>query len=124
MSENDIQKQSKLRKRSASSEWFLGSAHAVTEDGEILVASGTGSQILPYVYISDNVVFVIGTQKIVKDVDEGLKRIHKHGIPPEDAKMKSAGHPGTTLGKILLMLREINENRKLRVIFVDDVLGF
>lgn len=42
----------------------------------------------------------------------------------KDKRMKSIGYPGTTLGKTLIFEREINENRKVTLIFVNEKLGF
>ena len=53
-------KQGKLRRESCLAEYFLGSIHAVTEQGEIIVASNTGSQLPSYVFTSNNVIWVVG----------------------------------------------------------------
>jgi len=124
LSEKDPIKQMDLRKKSITSEYFLGSVHAVAETGEILDASASGSQIGPYAFSSDNVIWVVGTQKIVPTLEEGFKRIREHCVPLEDKRMKSIGYPGTTIGKILIFEREINENRKINLIFVNEKLGF
>jgi L-lactate utilization protein LutC len=124
LSEKDPVKQMDLRKKSVTSEYFLGSVHAVAETGEILDVSATGSQIGSYAFCSDNVIWIVGTQKIVSTLEEGFKRIHEHVVPLEDKRMKSIGYPGTTIGKILIFEREINENRKINLIFVNEKLGF
>jgi L-lactate utilization protein LutC len=124
LSEKDPVKQMDLRKKSVTSEYFLGSVHAVAETGEILDVSATGSQIGSYAFSSDNVIWIVGTQKIVSTLEEGFKRIHEHVVPLEDKRMKSIGYPGTTIGKILIFEREINENRKINLIFVNEKLGF
>jgi len=124
LSEKDPVKQMELRKKSVTSEYFLGSVHAVAETGEILDVSASGSQIGSYAFSSDNVIWVVGTQKIVSTLEEGFKRIHEHVVPLEDKRMKSIGYPGTTIGKILIFEREINENRKINLIFVNEKLGF
>jgi hypothetical protein len=56
--EKDPLKQVELRKRGVSAEYFLGSVHAVTQSGEVIVASNTGSQLPSYAYSSNNVVWV------------------------------------------------------------------
>jgi len=61
-----------LRSRPA---YIVGSVHAITEDGVILTASNGGSQIAPYAYGASKVILVVGTQKIVKDLNEGFRRI-------------------------------------------------
>ena len=56
-------------------EWAIGSVHAITEEGQILVASASGSQLPAYTYGATNVLWIVGVQKIVKNLEEGLKRI-------------------------------------------------
>ncbi len=124
LAEKDPAKQMELRKRSLTCRYFIGSVHAVTEDGEILVASASGSQIPGYAFSSDNVVWVVGTQKIVPTMDEAFRRVREHCLPLEDKRMKSIGHPGSTIAKMLILEREIMPNRKLTLIFVNEKLGF
>jgi L-lactate utilization protein LutB len=124
LSEKNVAKQTELRKKSVSSEYFLASLHAVVETGEILIASATGSQMPSDIYSSDNVIWVAGTQKIVPTLEEAFKRLNEYVVPLEDKRMKSIGFSGTTIGKVLLFEREINENRKITLIFVNEKLGF
>ena len=124
MAEKDPVKQMEQRKRSVTSEYFLCSVHAVAQTGEILIASATGSQIPSDVFSSDNVIWIVGTQKIVPTLEECFKRVHEYVVPLEDKRMKSMGYPGTTLGKLLIFEREINQNRKITLIFVNEKLGF
>lgn len=124
LSEKDPARQMELRKKSAISEYFLASVNAVTENGEILKTNGTGSSITSEAYSSDNIIWIVGTQKIVPTLEEGFKRIREYCFPLEDKRMKSIGYQGTTIGKILVFEREINENRKINLIFVNEKLGF
>lgn len=122
--EKDGEKQSELRKKSVLSEYFLGSVHAVAHTGEMVVASASGSQLPAYVFTSSNVIWVAGVQKIVPTLDEAVKRVRKYVLPLEDARMKSEGFSGSTIGKLLIFEREIDPDRKLRLIFVNEKLGF
>lgn len=117
-------KQMELRKKSVTSEYMIGSVHAVVETGELLVVNASGSSLPAYSFSSDNVIWVVGTQKIVPTVEEGFKRLREYCFPLEDKRMKSIGYPGSTLGKFLLFEKEILENRKLTLIFVNEKLGF
>ena len=124
LAEKDPAKQMELRKRSITSEYMIGSVHAVVETGEVLVVNATGSSLPAYSFSSDNVIWVVGTQKIVPTVEEGFKRLREYCFPLEDKRMKSIGYPGSALGKFLLFEREILENRKVTLIFVNEKLGF
>lgn len=124
LAEKDTSKQNQLRRECIIADYFIGSVHAVAETGEILIASASGSQIPSYAFSSDNVIWLVGTQKIVPTLEEGFKRVREHCLPLEDKRMKSIGYSGSTIGKILLFEREINPNRKITLIFVNEKLGF
>ena len=116
--------QAELRKKSVTAGYMIGSANAVVETGEVLVVNATGSSIPSYSFSSDNVIWVVGTQKIVPTVEEGFKRLREYCFPLEDSRMKSIGYASSTLGKFLLFENEINPNRKVTLIFVNEKLGF
>lgn len=124
LAEKDPAKQMELRKKSVTSEYMIGSVHAVVETGEVLVVNASGSSLPAYSFSSDNVIWVVGTQKIVPTVEEGFRRLREYCFPLEDKRMKSIGYPGSALGKFLLFEREILENRKVTLIFVNEKLGF
>lgn len=124
LAEKDAGKQTELRKKSMTSEYFLGSVHAVAQTGELVAASATGSQLPGYVYSSNNVIWVVGTQKITANLDEAMRRVREYVLPLEDKRMKNEGYSGSTIGKMLIFEREIMLNRKVRVIFVKEKLGF
>jgi L-lactate utilization protein LutC len=124
LSEKDPAKQIELRKISVTADYFIGSVHAVTENGEILIVNGTGSSIPSNAFSSDNVIWIVGTQKIVPTLEDAFKRVREYCVPLEDKRMKSIGYQGTTIGKYLIFEREINENRKINLIFVHEKLGF
>ncbi|MDP2900553.1 MAG: lactate utilization protein [Candidatus Bathyarchaeota archaeon] len=113
-----------LRARSSLAQYFLGSVHAVAETGEMVVASMTGSQLPSYAYSSPNVVWVVGTQKIVPDLDTAIKRVWEHCLPLEDRSMKAAGQPGSAVGKLLIFERETSPLRKIRMLLVGEKLGY
>ncbi len=120
---NELEKREKKR-LGAAPEWVIGSVHAVTEDGKILIASNTGSQLAAHAYGADNVIWVVGTQKIVKDVDEGMKRVYEHSLLLEsDRARKAYGVPGSAVNKLLIVNSEAQPGR-ITVIFVDEAMGF
>lgn len=125
VAETDPVKQKQLRFEALRSDYYLGSAHALTETGEILIASNTGSQLPHLAYTSPNVILVIGSQKIVPTLMDGFARINETVVPQEDERMKGVYGYGTTWAKTLVMHRENpNMGRSVRVIIVDEELGF
>jgi LUD domain len=79
-----------IRRLSAAPDVMLGSVHAVTETGSLLTASMGGSQLGPYVSGAGRVILVVGTQKIVSNLEEGLRRIDEYALPLEDARAQAA----------------------------------
>lgn len=113
-----------MQKLGAAPVWAIGSVHAVTEDGKVLIASNTGSQLPAYAYGSNHVIWVVGTQKIVKDISEGMRRIYEYTLPLESERAKKAyGVPGSAVNKILIINKEVNPGR-IKLIFVKEKLGF
>ncbi len=113
-----------MNKLGAAPEYAVGSVHAVTEDGNVIIASNTGSQLPAYAYGSPHVIWVVGTQKIVKNVDEAMKRINEYVLPLESERAKKAyGVEGSNVSKVLIISKEINPER-ITIVFVKEVLGF
>jgi LUD domain len=112
-----------IRRLSAAPDVMLGSVHAVTETGSMLAASMGGSQLGPYVSGAGRVILVVGTQKIVSDLQEGLRRIDEYAFPLEDARAQAAYGIHSAVNKVLIINREIVPQR-ITVVLVDEVLGF
>ena len=112
-----------MRCLGAAPEWAVGSVHAVTEDGHILIASKTGSQLPAYAYGAGTVIWVVGIQKIVKDTDEGIKRIYDCCLPLENERAKKAYGIESEVNKILIVNKEIQKGR-ITIILVKEKLGF
>jgi hypothetical protein len=112
-----------IRRLGAAPDVMLGSVHAVTETGSLLAASMSGSQLGPYASGAGRVIFVVGTQKIVPDLEEGLLRINEYAYRLEDARAQAAYGVHSAVNKVLIINREITPGR-ITVVLVDEVLGF
>ena len=112
-----------IRRLGASPEFMLGSVQAVTEDGSLLAASNSGSQLGPYVSGAGRVILVVGTQKIVSDLDEGMRRIDEYALPLEDARAQAAYGVHSAVSKVVIINREVVPGR-ITVVLVDENLGF
>jgi L-lactate utilization protein LutC len=125
LAETDKQKQALLRKQSVVSDWYLGSAHAITQDGQIVVSSASGSQLPHLAFTSPNIILVVSTEKIVPNLQDAFDRIKTYVVPLEDARMKAALGYGTALNKTLILHGEHPAmGRKVHIIFVNEKLGF
>ncbi len=102
---------------------IVGSVHAVTEEGQVLTASYGGSQLGPYASGAGKVIWVIGAQKIVKDLNEGFRRIEEYSYPLEDARLRAALGVPSAIGKVLIFNREPRPGRTTAII-VKEELGY
>lgn len=116
---------SEMQKLGAAPEYVIGSVHAVTEDGKVVVASGTGSQLPSYSYGAQHVIWMVSTKKIVKNLDEALDRLYTHVLPQEDARIKKIYGPehSSHVNKLFILNNEGNKER-ITLIFVKEDLGF
>jgi hypothetical protein len=111
-----------IRKLLSAPDFMLGSVNAVTEDGLLLDVSATGSQIGPYASAAGKVILVVGSQKIVPDLEAAFRRIRDYVFPWEDAQLRNVLNVGTTIGKILIIEREWVKDR-MTVILVREPIG-
>jgi len=112
-----------IRKLGGTPDYAAGSIHAVTEAGHVLIASLTGSQLGPYASGAGKVIWVVGAQKLVKDLEEGLRRIQEYCFPLEDAHLRGLLKMGSSVNKILIVRRELRPGR-VTMIIVKEELGF
>lgn len=126
LAEKDPMKQMAMRRQGTLAEYYLGSVNALTETGELIFASGSGSQLPAYAYSSRNVIWVVGAQKITPTLDEALRRIREYVLPLEDQRMKSVGNAaGSRINRILILENEpAYLRRNLTLILVNQLLGF
>lgn len=113
-----------MQKIGAAHEYAIGSVHAVTENGQVMIASNSGSQLPGYAYGANRVIWIVGTQKVVTDMDEGMKRIYEYDLPLESERARKAyGVDGSNVSKVLLINKEPREGR-ITLIFVNELLGY
>jgi hypothetical protein len=111
-----------IRKLSTSPDFMLGSVSAVTEDGALVAASGTGSQLAGYAAGAGRVILIIGSQKIVPNLDAALRRIDEVAFPYEDAQVMARMGVHTILEKLLIIYGEWTAGRTT-VILVREPVG-
>ena len=103
-------------------EYALGSVHAVTGEGTLVVASASGSQLASYAWGAANVIFVIGAQKLVPTPEAARERIYEHSLKLEDARAYAAYGQNSSVGKILEIHQETPG--RIHVVLIRQVVGF
>jgi hypothetical protein len=112
-----------MRTIAASPDFVVGSVHAVTEGGSLLIASASGSQLGPIVSGAEHVILVIGGQKIVTDTEEGMRRIYEYSFPLEDERARRVLGVPSGVNNVLIINRAMALGR-ITAILVNEPLGF
>jgi L-lactate utilization protein LutC len=113
----------KIRISRSTPDFIVGSIHAITKQGEAVIASNTGSQIAAYSASAGKVIWVVGIQKIVENLDAAFKRIDEYILPLESERLKKLYGVPSNVSQILLFNKSVNPSR-VTIIFVNESLGF
>lgn len=111
-----------MRKLMATPDFMLGSVAAVTVDGALVAASATGSQLSGYASGAGRVILIVGSQKIVTDLDAAMTRIREVVFPYENAQVRALLGVDTALQKVLIIYGEWREGRTT-VVLVREPVG-
>jgi hypothetical protein len=103
-------------------DFALGSVHAVTGEGAVVIASASGSQLAALAWGAANVIFVVGAQKLVPTIEAARKRIFQHSLKLEDARAIAAYGQNSSVGKILEIHQELPG--RIHIVLIREVVGF
>ncbi len=103
-------------------DYALGSVHAVSRDGTLVIASASGSQLASYSWGAANVIFVVGAQKLVPNLEAARERIYQHSLVLEDARAQAAYGQHSSVGKILEIHQELPG--RIHVVLIRQQVGF
>ena len=121
--------------RAVLSNYFLMSTNAITLDGELLNIDGRGNRVAPMIYGPDNVIMIVGMNKVVKDVESAYKRVKVDACPPNTIRL-NFDTPCAKTGKCIeclspqcicnqiVITRFSREKGRIKVIMVGEELGF
>jgi hypothetical protein len=102
---------------------IVGSVHAVTETGSLVIASASGSQLPGYAGGSLRAIWVVGAQKVAPDLNTALRRVEDHCLPLEsDRAMKAYGQP-SAINRLLILNAEPQPGRGI-VLLLREAIGF
>ncbi|HWG63838.1 MAG TPA: LUD domain-containing protein [Streptosporangiaceae bacterium] len=103
-------------------DFALGSVHAVTRDGTLVIASASGSQLASYAWGAASVIFVVGAQKLVPTLEAAHERIYQHSLRLEDARAQAAYGQHSSVGKVLEIHQELPD--RIHIVLIRQVVGF
>jgi LUD domain len=118
-----VTQRDEVRRMMASPDVLVGSVQAITEQGQVMVASALGSQLAPAAAGAGTVIWVVGTQKLVRTLDDGFRRIREYSYPLEDVRTHQVYGQGSAINKILLVNGEAQPGR-ITIVLVKQNLGF
>lgn len=113
----------KIRILRSTPDFIVGSMNAMTKQGEAVIASNTGSQLAAYTSGARKVIWIVGAQKIVENLDDGFKRINDYVLPLESERLKKAYGIPSNVSQLLIFNKSVNPSR-VTIIFVNQSLGF
>ncbi len=113
----------KIRVSRSTPDFIIGSIHAITKQGEAIIASNTGSQLTAYSAGAGKVIWVVGLQKIVNNLEDAFKRIDEYILPLESERLKKLYGVPSNVSQILLFNKSVDPSR-VTIIFVNEILGF
>ncbi len=117
------------------SDSFFASSNAVTEEGELYNVDGKGNRVSAMIYGPKQVVLIVGTNKIVKNMDEAVERVEQVAAPKNTRRL----HSGTpceatgscahcrSKGRICCSYVRMGQQRvpgRIKVIIVNESLGY
>ena len=111
-----------MRKLGVAPDWYVNSAHAVTLEGAIVDASNTGSQLAPLAFGAGEVILVIGSQKLVPDLETAMRRLEEYSLPLENARMQGLYGTDSAIRKVLIINKEFRPER-FHVVLVREPVG-
>jgi acyl-CoA hydrolase len=103
-------------------DYALGSVHAITRDGTLVIASASGSQLAAYAWGAASVVLVVSTSKLVADLATARERVYQHSLPLEDARAQAAYGQHSYVGKILEISQELPG--RIHLVLVREPAGY
>jgi L-lactate utilization protein LutC len=118
-----VTQRNEMRKLGASPDVLVGSVHAITEQGEIMVASAAGSQLGPAASGAGAVIWVVGTQKLVHTLEDGFRRIRQHSLPLESERTQQVYGQPSAINKLLIVSGEAYPGR-ITIVLIKQQLGF
>ena len=112
-----------IRRLLASPDVAVGSVHAVTETGSLVIASGSGSQLPGYAGGAARAIWIVGAQKIVPDLETALRRVEEHCLPLESARTQAAYGSPSAINRLLVLNAELHPGRGV-VLLLREAIGF
>jgi hypothetical protein len=114
--------QSEMKVIAGQADYVLGSVHAITADGALVIASASGSQLAAYAWSAPNVILVAGTHKLVPSLQAAHERVAEHSLKLEDVRAQAAYGQHSYIGKLLEIRQELPG--RIHLVLIRQHVGF
>lgn len=125
LAEKEPSKQANLRRLGLTADYALSSIDAVTESGEFIQVDASGTRV-GFAYAAGQMIYVVGTQKIVKDMNEAWERVRTYSWENESARVRltSPGAKGSTIANAIINFSVPYQKGKFHFLFVEEPVGY
>lgn len=129
------EEQKALYARMVGVDYFLMSTNAITMDGELVNIDGRGNRVSFLIFGPENVIILTGMNKVVSNVEDGVRRVRDIATPPNTVRLKK-NTPCAVVGRCqdclspdcicnqLVITRRSGIAGRIKVILVGEELGY
>lgn len=133
----NYEEQRQIFAKAVLADYYLMSSNAITLDGELINIDGTGNRVACLTYGPKNVIMIVGMNKVVNDVEDGIKRVRNFASPPNTLRLglktpcSMTGRCGDCYGDTCICSQIVVTRRqsagmrgRIKVILVGESLGY
>lgn len=125
----------RLYRESFFTDTYFSSSNAITQDGELYNVDGNGNRVAALLFGPKKVIIVAGVNKIVRDIDEAIKR-NREIAAPANAKRLNKNTPCTKIGYCMdckspekicreyTLIKSQKDKNRIHVIFINENIGY
>ena len=122
----NFDEQREIFSKAVLSDYFLMSSNAITLDGELINIDGTGNRVACLSYGPKHVIIIVGMNKVVNDVEDGIKRVRNFASPCSMTGRCGDCYGDTCICSQIVVTRRQSAMMKdrVKVILVGESLGY
>ncbi|QUH20175.1 lactate utilization protein [Alkaliphilus sp. B6464] len=124
-----------LKRKSLLTDWYITGTNAISLEGHLVNMDHSGNRVAAMLYGPDNVIVIIGINKITNTLDEAIYRV-RNIASPQNARRAGFNPPCVDLGRCidcrstervcnnLVVIEGQNNNGRIKVFIVNENDGF
>lgn len=132
---NNKEESIEIKKKSLLTDWYISGTNAITKEGHIVNVDHSGNRVAAMIYGPDNVIIVVGKNKICETLDIAKQRV-RNTSAILNAKRSGFNPPCLELEKCIdcksdqrvcfnfVIIEGQYEKDRMKLFIVDEDLGF